>query len=62
MIDVKNRDIIYMFWYECIERTFYHHICDGENFLYLKSKNVLYSKTAQMVLDYLHKDLTNTVP
>ena len=62
MIDVKNRDIIYMFWYECIERTFYHHICDSENFLYLKNKNVLYSKTAQMVLDYLHKDLTNTVP
>ena len=61
IIDVKNRDIVYMFLDECIERTFYRHICDGENFLYLNSKNVLYPKTAQIVLDYLHKDPTNIV-
>ena len=61
MIDVKNRDIVYMFWDECIERTFYRHICDGKNFLYLNSKNVLYPKTAQIVLYYLHKNPTNIV-
>ena len=60
-IDVKNRDIIYMFWDEFTERSFYRHICDGENFLYLNSKNVLYPKTAQMVLDYLNKDPTNII-
>ena len=61
MIDVKSRAIVYMLWDECIEKTFYRHICDGENSLYLNSKNVLYPKTSQIVLDYLHKDPTNIV-
>ena len=30
----KNRDIVYMFWDECIEKTFYRHICENENFIY----------------------------
>ena len=56
IVDVKNREIIYMLWDECIEKTFYKHICENDNFIYLNSKNVLYSKTAQIVLDYLNKD------
>ena len=36
--DVKNREIIYMFCEECVEKTFYRHICDRENFLYLNGK------------------------
>ena len=59
IVDVKNRDIIYMLWDECIEKTFYKHICENVNFIYLNSKNVLYSKTAQIVLNYLNKDSKN---
>ena len=61
IVDAKNRDIMYMLWDECIEKTFYKHICENENFLYLNGKNVLYSKTAQIVLDYLNKDASNIV-
>ena len=59
IVDVKNRDVLYMLWHECIEKTFYKHICEKDNFVYLNSKNVLYSKTAQIVLDYLNKDASN---
>ena len=59
--DIKNREIIYMLWDECIEKTFYKHIFENENFIYLNSKNVLYSKTAQIVLDYLNKDQKNII-
>ena len=59
--DPKNHDIIYMFWDECIEKSFCKHICENENFMYLNSKNVLYSKTAQIMLDYLKKGDQNIV-
>ena len=61
IVDLKNREIIYMFWDQCIERTFYKHICENDNFIYLNSKNVLYSKTAKIVLDYLKKDPKNII-
>ena len=48
--DVKNRDIIYMLWDECIEKTIYKHICENVNLIYLNSENVLYRKTAHIVL------------
>ena len=59
IIDAKNRDVISMLWDECIEKTFYKHVCEKDNFVYLNSKNVLYSKTAHIVLDYLNKDASN---
>ena len=46
---------------ECTEKTFYKHICENDNFIYLKGKNVLCSKTAQIVLDFLNKDASNSV-
>ena len=58
---LKKREIIYMLWDQCIERTFYKHLCENDNFIYLNGKNVLYSKTAQIVLDYLKKDPRNVV-
>ena len=61
IVDAKNRDIIYMLWDECIEKTFYKHICENDNFIYLNGKNVLYSKTVQKFLDYLNKDASNIV-
>ena len=30
--DVKNQDIIYILWEECIEKAFYKHICENDNF------------------------------
>ena len=27
-VDLKKREIIYMLWAQCIERSFYKHICD----------------------------------
>ena len=59
--NLKKREIIYMLWDQCIERTFYKHFCENDNFIYLNGKNVLYSKTAQIVLDYLKKDPQNVV-
>ena len=61
IVDAKNRDIIYMLWDECIEKTFYKHICENDNFIYLNGKNVLYSKTTQIILNYLNKDASNMV-
>ena len=56
IVNLKKGEIIYMLWDQCIERTFYKHICENNNFIYLNSKNVLRSKTAQIVLDRLNKD------
>ena len=50
-----------MFWDEWIEKTFYRHICENENFMYLNGKNVLCLKTAQIVMDYLNKNPINTI-
>ena len=61
IVDVKNREIIYMLLDQCIERTFYKHICENDNFIFFNSKNVLNSKTAQIVLDYLKKDPKNII-
>ena len=40
IVDVKNREIIYMLWDGCIEKTFYKHICENNNFIYLSSKKI----------------------
>ena len=61
IVDAKNGDIIYMLWDEYIEKTFYKHICENDNFIYLNGKNVLYSKKAQIVSDYLNKDASNII-
>ena len=62
-LERKITDIIYMLWENCIEKSFYKHICENDNFIHLNKTNVLYSKMfcAQIVLDYLNKDSKNTV-
>ena len=42
VLDVKNREMINMFWKDCNEPSFYAHICKPDNFLYLNGKNVIY--------------------
>ena len=61
IVDLKNRESIYMLCDQCMERTFYKHICENNNFIYLNSKNVLYSKTSQIVSDYLMNDPKNII-
>ena len=59
--DGENREIIYMFWEECVEKTFYRHICERENFLYLNEKNVLYPRSAEIVMIDVEQDSENIV-
>ena len=61
IVDLKKRKIIYMLWDQCIKRIFYKHICENDNFIYLNSKTVLYSKPVQIVLDCLKKDPKNII-
>ena len=39
--DVKDREMMQMFWSLCIDQYFYKHICEPENFMYLNGKKVL---------------------
>ena len=39
--DIKNREMINIFWEECNDASFYKHICKPENFLYLNGENVI---------------------
>ena len=42
VFDLKNKEMIIMFWKDCNEPSFYTHICKPDNFLYLNGKNVIY--------------------
>ena len=48
IFDVKNREMICMFWEECNEPSFYKHIWNPENFLYL---NVPVANKKELVND-----------
>ena len=48
IFDVKNREMICMFWEECNEPSFYKHIWKPENFLYL---NVPVANKKELVND-----------
>ena len=58
---MQNKEIIYMFWEECVEKKIYHHICERENFLYLNGKNVVYPRSAEIVMKYIEQDSSNIV-
>ena len=59
IFDVKDREMISLLWEECSEPSFYKHICQPKNFLYLNAKNVINAKVAQIVMDYIEKDENN---
>ena len=54
--DVKDREMIQMFWSECVDQSFYRHISKIENFMYLNDKNVLYLRVADIVWNHLEED------
>ena len=59
IFDVKDREMINMFWEDCNEPSFYKHICQPENFLYLNGKNVIYPRVAEIVMNYIEADDKN---
>lgn len=53
IFDVKNRQMIHMFWEECNESSFYKHLCKSDSFMYLNGKKVIYPHVANIVWKYL---------
>ena len=56
IFDFKEREMINMFWEDCNEPSFYKHICQPENFLYLNGKNVIYPQVAEIIINYIEAD------
>ena len=59
MFNVKDREMINMFWEVCNKSSFCKHICQPDNFLYLNEKNVIYPRVAEIVMDYIEADENN---
>ena len=59
MFDVKDREMINMFWEDCNEPCLYKYICQPENFLYLNGKNIIYPRVAEIVMSYIEADHKN---
>ena len=59
IFDKKNREMINMFWEDCNEPSFYKHIYQPDNFLYLNGKNVIYPRVAEIVMNYIEADDKN---
>ena len=59
IFDVKDREMINMFWEDGNERSFYKHIYQQENFLYLNGKNVIYPRVTEIVMNYIEADNKN---
>ena len=53
IFDVKDREMINMFREDCKEPSFYKHICQLENVLYLNEKNVIYPGVAEIAMNYI---------
>ena len=59
IFDVKDREMINMFWEDCNKPFFYKHICQPDNFLYLNGKHVIYPRVAEIVMSYIEADENN---
>ena len=59
IFDVKDREMVNMFWEDCNESCFYKHICKLENVLYLNAKNIIYPQVAEIVMNYMEADDKN---
>ena len=51
--------MIKMFWEDCNEPSFYKHICQPDNFLYINGKNVIHPRVAEIVMHYIEADENN---
>ena len=59
IFDFKEREMTNIFWEDCNELSFYKHICQPENFLYLNGKNVIYPQVAEIIINYIEADNKN---
>ena len=59
IFDVKDREMINMFWEDDNEPSFYIHICQPDNFLYLNGKTVIYLRVTETVMSYIEADENN---
>ena len=59
MFNVKDREMINMFWEVCNESSFCKRVCQPDNFLHLNGKNVIYPRVSEIVIDYIEIDENN---
>ena len=59
IFDVKDREMINMYWEDCNEPSFYKHIYQLENFLNLNGKTVIYPRVTEIVMNYIEADDKN---
>ena len=59
IFDVKDREMINMFWKDCNEPSFYKHISQLKNFLYLNGKKATHPRVAETVMNYIEADDKN---
>ena len=59
IFDVKDREMINMFWDDCNEPSFYKNICQQDNFLYLNGKTIIYPRVTEIVMNYIEADEKN---
>ena len=57
--DKKKREIVYMLWRECIPTEFYKHICEEQNFIYLKGLNIRQNHILEIVGDFIDQGKEN---
>ena len=59
IFNMKDREMINMFWEDCNEPSFYKYIYQPDNFLHLNGKNVIYPRVAEIVMNYIETDENN---
>ena len=62
MQDQTSQEILYKLWNECVPIEFFKHICKNDNFLYLNEKNVLHSKSGEIVWQFIEENVENYRP
>ena len=57
--DKNKHEMVYMLWRECIPLEFYRYICEGNNFIYLNSKDVGQPGVLEIVENFIDQSKDN---
>ena len=57
--DMNKHEMIFVLWKECMPAELYKFIRLEKNFLYLNQKNVLYSRVAEIISEFIHENEKN---
>ena len=57
--DKNKHEMVYMLWRECIPPEFYRYICEGNNFIYLNSKDVGQPGVLEIVENFIDQSKDN---